>query len=649
MFLAPTRSTTDPRLPLGRVRHRITAVVAAVLVSSMIGPAGAGPADVELASEPGVAATIEASRTACVSPCTVVFSAEGSRDLADPSPTHAFHELGYHFDFDDPTSGVHATTGLPKNTQIGAPLATHTFRCTNGGSCEFDVGVRVQRADGAHDDAFVRVVVDDPTHRYSPAETICVSTSGSFGGDQPCPAGARQVTGTPPVAEVDGVRVLFRRGETFDALCVGYGASNVLAEAFGDTTAAAPVLLGETGIGVDDTCGDFIPNNADVGAADGSSGYPARWAEQITLHDLRPQWVALGMSYTHVELNGLHMDFEHDAEGGAVSLAQNASSCRNNASLDCSVVPYPVGAYVAETLLARSTAGYHANPSLYGAATIALYNCPMVNWVGIVGTEIPNTAGHSFRSEGTWRSVHAHNEIQGHHHRDPPTEGVRQKITVRSCGSSEIDPGQQAHRHTAADNQPGAPMTRYAVLADNILGSLDDFGGGAKVSLAPTRADSAEVVSYGIVERNTFLEPADPAYATNDAFLSGFHLACRDNTHSTPGVRQDCVDNGQNAVPDPWYTPSILAGAAAPQPDAPGRSETPGDPDHGDESVCHPSPPQPFGDVPTTSFAHDDIACIHALGITTGTSPTTYSPAATVTREQMGAFLARLWRAIHNV
>ena len=69
---------------------------------------------------------------------------------------------------------------------------------------------------------------------------------------------------------------------------------------------------------------------------------------------------------------------------------------------------------------------------------------------------------------------------------------------------------------------------------------------------------------------------------------------------------------------------------------------------HATGNTC-PTAPNPFGDVPTTSFAHDDIACIHALGITTGTSPTTYSPAATVTREQMGAFLARLWHAIHNV
>jgi len=54
----------------------------------------------------------------------------------------------------------------------------------------------------------------------------------------------------------------------------------------------------------------------------------------------------------------------------------------------------------------------------------------------------------------------------------------------------------------------------------------------------------------------------------------------------------------------------------------------------------------PFLDVASTSFAADDIACIHGLGITTGTTSVTYSPSDAVTREQMAAFLARLYRLV---
>ena len=53
-----------------------------------------------------------------------------------------------------------------------------------------------------------------------------------------------------------------------------------------------------------------------------------------------------------------------------------------------------------------------------------------------------------------------------------------------------------------------------------------------------------------------------------------------------------------------------------------------------------------FGDVDPKSFAYDDIALLAHLGLTTGTSPTTFEPSLDVTREQMAAFLARLWRLI---
>jgi S-layer homology domain len=61
-----------------------------------------------------------------------------------------------------------------------------------------------------------------------------------------------------------------------------------------------------------------------------------------------------------------------------------------------------------------------------------------------------------------------------------------------------------------------------------------------------------------------------------------------------------------------------------------------------------PSGASPFTDVSPTSFARDDIDCIAALGITTGIGGTSYGPGGRVTREQMAAFLARLWRALGN-
>lgn len=57
-------------------------------------------------------------------------------------------------------------------------------------------------------------------------------------------------------------------------------------------------------------------------------------------------------------------------------------------------------------------------------------------------------------------------------------------------------------------------------------------------------------------------------------------------------------------------------------------------------------PPHPFGDVDTVSFAYNDITLLFDLAVTTGTSETTYSPDHDVTREQMAAFLGRMWRIL---
>jgi len=65
-----------------------------------------------------------------------------------------------------------------------------------------------------------------------------------------------------------------------------------------------------------------------------------------------------------------------------------------------------------------------------------------------------------------------------------------------------------------------------------------------------------------------------------------------------------------------------------------------------DHPAFAPDSEDPFTDVATTSFARTDITCIFNLGVTTGTSATTYSPANAVTREQMAAFLSRLYRKL---
>lgn len=496
-----------------------------------------------------VTASLRASRTNCVSPCTVVFSGEDTTDT-QRTPEQAWHELGYHFDFDDPNSGQYSTTGLSRNQQIGGPLAAHTFECQSPLPCRFGVSLRAQNPEGEYDDAFLTVTVESAARRYAQHETLCVSTTANFEG---CPLGAAHSTALPEPDEYSGRHILLRAGDSFDPICIDYTASRVRIAAFGNLDDGLPTVNGVSGIGVDRSCGDYIPNDALIGAIDGSSGYPQRWAQDITLVGLRMSHIAFGMSYTHINLHNIDMLHEESAAGGAMSLIQNASACVNSPSLTCSNVPYAVGAYLSRVQISQSNAEIAAGSTAFGGVNVGAFNCPIINWLTLLESDIHNGIGHNFRSEGTWRSFHGHNVIAGHHYRDPPDAGVRQKITIRACGVADIDPEVAVYRHSTVEDEDG-PMTRYSLIADNRLGSTDDFGFGARITMAPTRADAREVVSYGIAERNVFIEPPNPNLATDDGRLSGYFLSCRDNIEATPGVRRGCIDAGQNAVPSQWYT-----------------------------------------------------------------------------------------------
>jgi len=53
----------------------------------------------------------------------------------------------------------------------------------------------------------------------------------------------------------------------------------------------------------------------------------------------------------------------------------------------------------------------------------------------------------------------------------------------------------------------------------------------------------------------------------------------------------------------------------------------------------------PFEDVAADSVHRSSIACLYALGITAGTSATTYSPDDHLTRAQAATFITRLYEA----
>ena len=60
---------------------------------------------------------------------------------------------------------------------------------------------------------------------------------------------------------------------------------------------------------------------------------------------------------------------------------------------------------------------------------------------------------------------------------------------------------------------------------------------------------------------------------------------------------------------------------------------------------CPSSGAASFDDVASGSTHAAGIDCVSALGVAQGTTATTFSPSAPVTRAQMAAFLARAWEA----
>jgi hypothetical protein len=64
------------------------------------------------------------------------------------------------------------------------------------------------------------------------------------------------------------------------------------------------------------------------------------------------------------------------------------------------------------------------------------------------------------------------------------------------------------------------------------------------------------------------------------------------------------------------------------------------------EYLCEGVLPAPFTDVDPASPFWSFINCLVAFGITSGTTPTTYSPTASVERWQMAIFLQNVWGAL---
>jgi len=486
---------------------------------------------------------LRASRSSCVSPCSVMLSIDGLQDDATEQP---FVEMGVRWDYDDPEANGTPMLrgaarfldgrGASRTHDENTPLGLHTYVCERD-ACTFHPSVQVRSPDGRTETGRLEIVVQGQAAAFAGARTVCVSQADVWDGDEPCPPDARRASTLPALgAWESNTRYLVRRGETHPQACLQYDLENVVIAPFGDQDAPAPELLGEFGIGRDRNCGDALPTSVDF--------QTEGWVRDITLTGLRVQEVGLGMAFRDVTLHDLDMDWERDEAGGRVR-AVSTDACSRRDDIDCADVPLPRGLYLTDSRII----GSRQNPP---GLNVEFLSSSCVSYFGVMNVETRVAIEHNLRLECGSRVFVAHNDMNGDH---VGGQGPKNAITIRPEGHDAADMLGQMRRDTSRGfgNQF---ENKFVVIKDNYLGLPGGVrNNAARITVAPTKAQDAESTYAAVVSGNvTDLSP--DALPDNDIVLSGRAVVCYDdNVTQTSG---GCSDGGQGAIPSERYAPAVV-------------------------------------------------------------------------------------------
>jgi hypothetical protein len=510
---------------------------------------------------------LRASRETCASPCAVMFSID---PIVDTSSGNPFALSGVYWDYGDAqaderegpyTRGAQAfrtKRGPSRESDTNTPMGMHVYRC-DAGTCTFHPGVSVRNAAGDWATAWATVVVRAADEAYPDTRTVCVSSSGTWDGDMPCPKGASRARSLPKLGEwKTGTRYLLRRGEQFrsEPSCIGYGRQGIQITAFGHSADPKPELT-RLAIGRESTCSHALTNNrraAEYG--------PTFWNENITLSDLRVEAIELGMTFRDITLHNLDMDFERSLRGGSI-VTVSTDRCTQDDTLSCSLIPLPQGLYIAGTRVV----GSRQEPPKYN---LGMLKSTCASFVGVLDSELKVAIGHNMRVECSTRVLALHSNVSGHHLGQPGEGRVapRHAITVRSDGSLDRDMLGQPRRPSSDPTK--VFDSRYTVVKDVYLGDPKSKNHSARVTITPSKPAEPVVTRMAVLSGNLVdLEGGSgDGPATFDAHLAGQGLVCYDdNRWQAP---KGCGDKGRASIPDGGYTPALTDVPAPPVPDPPG-------------------------------------------------------------------------------
>ena len=451
------------------------------------------------------------TRPVGISPETVYFSAQQSTDPAcedfsggnDLEACRTGQYFGYHFDFDDPDSGVFSVTGNSKNNQVsGAPRAVHTFVCEGKGNsrwnevsqqCEFAVKVRVQNPAGDWDDACVDVSIRPQAVEYATTETYCVSNDSDF---TDCPAGvpvANRLTDSPPQnlqTDLSHSRILYQRGSAgmYSPMCIGYDEKNIRIDAYG---MGADPLIEEVIIGTASGCqpapGSFNNDQAsgyDVLTKNAAGHVISGWAYGHGAANLRLRNLTVGMAATLLTLHNLDLDW---SDGGSFSVPRNGYvrmgstgwNCYSNDNLNCDLVPHPYGIFVSEVRSVGEVSDEGVVRNIPDLNFACFNDCGLIN-SAIIGSYGKAAFEHNLRIMGAWGLVVSNSHFAGDHagNRGPKSKVTLRQIVTNEDSSQVVNP-ENFITGNHAGNGPGWERNddptqhfspHYNFLIDNMIG-----------------------------------------------------------------------------------------------------------------------------------------------------------------------------------
>lgn len=448
-----------------------------------------------------ITAALSASRTSGPAPLAVLFDAAETTHV--DSGIDTFRELGYSFNFGDPTSGTWEHSGQSKNVQRGGPLAVHVFE-TPG---TYTVKVRVRDANGDTDQTSVVITVSDADDDFS-ATTYSLSRNTTHTG---APVGATLVDnitswGSYPASNR---RLLLQADQDFSSL--GTLSASQLSDFYVDRcgTGADPIvsqISPEAGNSLNYGFRKVFRRLNIQGRIDGSNS-----PQEVLFH----QCFILGSSSNQ-----------------GISIGTNLASN-----------------YAAASAANKPLIRWAKNTFFIECEVASGASCNMFNSGGrgthVLGCEAYGPVEHNLRFPTNYKAVIAHNYLHG------VSDPIRHNVKLHSKGTDDVQ--------SLFLDDSLTPDTRHVVIANNLILAPTGTQDNNQWCIVPSPQSGSftEGVRDVIIENNVFSKNS----ASAEIAWWGINITQRGNTMLS-GTLNVTVNSSSGTNTPGWNGPYFSSTSA---------------------------------------------------------------------------------------